>query len=321
MRITEVYTHEDEITKANITHSITYVPQLINCDENVDQFDDPFIDPFWDDVAFVIRTGDNVKDDRFPAGYFSWHKRVKHIEYVSDAPQENYSYHWRGRNVTIDKLWDGVYPYAKEGDISISNLPWERDFVKHLAGFQILYEQHPKKKYYVMADDDTYFFLEQLKNLLVTNEWNPMEQHVLLADCNGIDFSLPLHSCNGKFPQGSYFTAGGGGIIISHKSMESMYAILPHCYEDYKDCWAGDRRLGACLFDAGVPFCNSSLFATRDITADFRPDHWQLTTLHKMNSKQMLLVDFLAENSPQPGLLTDDIFHTYWDFINKEKDW
>src|SRR3990167_1529110 len=290
-----------------------------DCEPNLDNKQE--IDPFWDEVAFVVRTGKNVAESRYVGGYLTWHSRVKHIVYVSDAETEPYEFTWRGRNISIPKMWDGVTPYAPEGDTSISNNPWEKDFVKHLGAFQILYEQHPNKTYYIMADDDTYYFVNHLKRIISDPNLKPREQPVLAALCYGIDFNSPLHSCDGKFPPKSYFTAGGAGIVLGKFTLDRMYKILPHCYEAYKTCWAGDRRLGACLVDSGVPGCNSTQYNGRDLHQQFRPDHWQVTSLHKMTNKQFLLLDWIERHADPPGEVYDDYLHPFWEFLNANRDW
>ena len=280
------------------------------------------VDPFWKDIAFVIRTGKNVAEERFISGHLTWHSRVSNVIYVSDEETEPYTYVWRGRNISMPKMWDGVNPYAPEGDISIDSNPWYKDFVKHLGALQILYTQLPNMTYYIMADDDTYFFLEHLKEILQQPQWEPRLSNVLLALCYPIDFNFPLHSCDGKFPPNSYFTAGGAGIVMSKKTMDTMFPNFPHCYEAYKTCWAGDRRLGACLMDSGITWCNRSTFNGRDLVQTFSgKSNSHVTSLHKMSNKQFLLLDWIERMANPPGWVYDDYLMGYWEFLNNNTHW
>jgi len=79
----------------------------------------PSIDPIWDDVAFVIRTGDNVYKKRIPSQLVTWVHNLprKNVVYVSDADALDEEFiEYEGYSVKLPKIYDGVTPYAVPED-------------------------------------------------------------------------------------------------------------------------------------------------------------------------------------------------------------
>lgn len=66
---------------------------------------------------------------------------------------------------------------------------WKSDAKKNIPGFKLLFDQFPDSEWYFMIDDDTYVFLENMKDALA--KYNPLESHYLGAiaqftGCDGI---------------------------------------------------------------------------------------------------------------------------------------
>ncbi|KAJ3111600.1 hypothetical protein HDU96_005532 [Phlyctochytrium bullatum] len=122
---------------------------------------------------------------------------------------------------------------------------WKLDAHKNLPGFEYLYSTHPDADWYVMIDDDTYVFFDNLIEYLRDRDpevpFYTGSANVFVG-CDDVE----------KFGDGPLFAHGGSGIVMSRGAMKKMGGIMEQCIKKYKDCWAGDVRVALCLRDAGV---------------------------------------------------------------------
>ena len=93
-----------------------------------------------------------------------------------------------------------------------------------------MYRNFPNAHWYVMIDDDTYLFLDNLEISLKSRNWN--EPHYLgvptyFSGCDGVS----------KFGDGPFFAHGGSGIIMSRAALKKLVAIVDECIKKYHDCW------------------------------------------------------------------------------------
>ncbi|KAJ3278619.1 hypothetical protein HK104_002168 [Borealophlyctis nickersoniae] len=142
-------------------------------------------------------------------------------------------------------------PVRKEKDngeaVKVDNTAqgWRADAHKNLPGFRELWKRFPNAEWYMMIDDDSYVFLDNLEHFLKT--YDPNQPHylgskTLFIGCDGIK----------KFGTGPYFAHGGSGIILSRAAMKVLISGLDACIEKYRTCWAGDVRTALCLRDHGI---------------------------------------------------------------------
>jgi hypothetical protein len=122
---------------------------------------------------------------------------------------------------------------------------WKNDAKKNLPGFRKLHEKFPDAEWYIMIDDDTYVFMENLRSLLDTLD--PNEEHYLGAASNFI-------GCDGIKIWGNsiWFAHGGAGIVVSKGAMKKVLPLIDVCIPKYDSCWAGDIRWSLCMRDAGI---------------------------------------------------------------------
>ncbi|KAL7749893.1 hypothetical protein RI367_004769 [Sorochytrium milnesiophthora] len=123
---------------------------------------------------------------------------------------------------------------------------WRLDAHKNLPAFREMYHRYPDGKWYVMIDDDTYMFMENL--------------HVFLRGFNHSEpwyLGAPNHfrGCDGvrKLGEGPPFGHGGSGIVLSREALRRLVNQTDECILKYNACWAGDIRVGLCLRDIGIP--------------------------------------------------------------------
>ena len=134
---------------------------------------------------------------------------------------------------------------------------------------------------------------------------------IYAGQCIYIDDSVPEHSCRGVIPLGTVFYVGG--IILSGKTVEILNSQLEGCVEKYKSCYSGDRRLGACLADAGANVCTATM-PNREMGDYFKADPWQTVIVEKASNSQILFLDWLETYSATPGIVYDEFFAKFRDF-------
>jgi hypothetical protein len=108
-----------------------------------------------------------------------------------------------------------------------------------------LYNHFPDAKWFILIDDDTYLFMENVHEYLSQFD-HTMPYYLgnpnMFVGCDGVS----------EFGQGPLFAHGGSGIILSRGALEKMKPVASQCIQKYKDCFAGDVRLALCLRDVGV---------------------------------------------------------------------
>ncbi|KAJ3372263.1 hypothetical protein GGF31_002121 [Allomyces arbusculus] len=124
---------------------------------------------------------------------------------------------------------------------------WRGDAHKFIPGALAMYDRYPNAKWYLILDDDTYMFMENL--------------HVILDQLDGDQVYYfgkyyPSGGCPGGtvWPDGPVFAHGGGGIVMSRAALTQMLGVADSCIVKYRDCFAGDIRLAQCMRDAGIQF-------------------------------------------------------------------
>ncbi|KAK3326610.1 hypothetical protein B0H66DRAFT_551363 [Apodospora peruviana] len=116
---------------------------------------------------------------------------------------------------------------------------WELDALKFISGLEFAYERFPKKKWYILADDDTYLVQPSLKPLL--GHLDPKARHY-------------LGNAVGDFRQ--RFAHGGSAIVLSQAAMQSLLVrkrgVVSRAHaESLEETW-GDRLLARALIRSGI---------------------------------------------------------------------
>ncbi|PVH74572.1 glycosyltransferase family 31 protein [Cadophora sp. DSE1049] len=101
----------------------------------------------------------------------------------------------------------------EEGEISddIRGIGWELDILKHIPALELLYNTHPKKKWYLMTDDDTYTHNPSLLSVLST--LSPQDPHYVGCAI-------------------WRFAHGGSGVVFSQAAMYRIFTGNPEILEE-----------------------------------------------------------------------------------------
>lgn len=97
-------------------------------------------------------------------------------------------------------------------------------------------------RWFVMGDDDTIFFTENLVNVLSKYDHNQM--YYIGGNSESVEQDL-THSYTMGF--------GGGGFAISYPLAAELVRILDGCIDRYADFYGSDEKIGGCISEIGVP--------------------------------------------------------------------
>ncbi|KAI9091995.1 hypothetical protein K1719_027930 [Acacia pycnantha] len=126
---------------------------------------------------------------------------------------------------------------------------------------RIVYESFklgfPNVRWFVMGDDDTVFFTENLVTVLGKYDHNQM--YYIGGNSESVEQDL-MHSYDMAF--------GGGGFAVSYALAAQLAKILDDCLNRYYYFYGSDQRIWACVSEIGVPLTKESGFHQLDIKGD-----------------------------------------------------
>jgi hypothetical protein len=199
-----------------------------------------------DDIAVALKTGKDVLLARVPIQLVTFLK-VNSMVVIGDDDGTIGQYEMinvcpklQKQKRSTEKLHENI--------TSIGWIQYDRlnsDACKNIPGYVYLYNQYPNKKWYVMVDDDTFIFWNNLLDFV--QDYDYLKPWYFGLSTNFV-------GCDGiyKYGQGPLFAHGGSGIVLSQKAVEMLVLKSNECITKYDTCWAGDVRLALCLRDIGI---------------------------------------------------------------------
>ncbi|KAJ9175754.1 hypothetical protein P3X46_014277 [Hevea brasiliensis] len=112
----------------------------------------------------------------------------------------------------------------------------------------------PSVRWFVMGDDDTVYFTENLVSVLAKHDHNQM--WYIGGNSESVEQNV-MHSYDMAF--------GGGGFAISYPLAEKLFNILDGCLDRYYYFYGSDQRIWACISEIGVPLTREQGFHQFDI--------------------------------------------------------
>ncbi|KAJ7964558.1 Transferring glycosyl group transferase [Quillaja saponaria] len=112
----------------------------------------------------------------------------------------------------------------------------------------------PNVRWFVMGDDDTVFFTENLVSALAKYDHNKM--YYIGGNSESVEQDV-MHAYDMAF--------GGGGFAVSYPLAELLIKILDGCLFRYYYFYGSDQRIWACVSELGVPLTRESGFHQFDI--------------------------------------------------------
>ncbi|XP_050386474.1 uncharacterized protein LOC126802808 [Argentina anserina] len=115
----------------------------------------------------------------------------------------------------------------------------------------------PNVRWFVMGDDDTVFFPENLATVLARYDHNKM--YYIGGNSESVEQDV-MHAYDMAF--------GGGGFAISYPLAARLAELMDGCLDRYYNMYGSDQRVWACVSETGVPLTKLSGFHQFDIRGD-----------------------------------------------------
>ncbi|PON65640.1 hypothetical protein TorRG33x02_270110 [Trema orientale] len=115
----------------------------------------------------------------------------------------------------------------------------------------------PNVRWFVMGDDDTVFFPDNLVSVLASYDHNQM--YYVGGNSESVEQDA-MHAYDMAF--------GGGGFAVSRPLAARLVNILDGCLDRYYRFYGSDQRIWACLSELGVPLTRHRGFHQLDIRGD-----------------------------------------------------
>eukprot|EP01018_Ginkgo_biloba_P032236 Gb_23734 [translate_table: standard] len=115
----------------------------------------------------------------------------------------------------------------------------------------------PDVHWFVMGDDDTVFFPENLVQVLSKYDHN--QYYYIGSNSESVEQNL-------VYSYGMAF--GGGGFAISYPLAQALEKMQDSCLERYSYLYGSDARVHACLAELGVPLTKEPGFHQVDVRGD-----------------------------------------------------
>ncbi|KAL6883456.1 hypothetical protein ACP4OV_010870 [Aristida adscensionis] len=115
----------------------------------------------------------------------------------------------------------------------------------------------PEVRWFVMGDDDTVFFPDNLVSVL--RRYDHKEMYYVGAPSESVEQDVRY----------SYGTAyGGGGFAVSYPAAAELARAMDGCLGRYWRLYGSDERVHACLAELGVPLTREPGFHQMDVRGD-----------------------------------------------------
>ncbi|GLT93054.1 hypothetical protein SLE2022_108600 [Rubroshorea leprosula] len=118
-------------------------------------------------------------------------------------------------------------------------------------------EKLPNVRWFVMGDDDTVYFTENLVSVLA--KYDHRQMWYIGGNSESVEQDT-MHSYGMAF--------GGGGFALSYPLAEKLVRILDGCIDRYYYFYGSDQRIWACISEIGVPLTIHPGFHQFDIRGD-----------------------------------------------------
>eukprot|EP00871_Galdieria_phlegrea_P002608 jgi/Galph1/3348/GphlegSOOS_G2050.1 len=234
----------------------------------------------WDkianDVAVAIKTGKNVAKNRIPPHAQTWWKRIPNKIIIADFSDPEWELIGL-EDMISESLRDELNITQLLGDADEEQVPiffgeitngFRLDNEKNLPGFDYLYKRYPQAKWYLMIDDDTFVFLDNLAKFLMQQS---LSSNSLLYIGNPFSVSVPPSTEDSQsletYEDASSsisFAHGGSGILLSGDALKTIVPHIPWCMKRWQSCQHGDARVALCLHSFDIHLTPKLLYFFHD---------------------------------------------------------
>jgi len=140
-------------------------------------------------------------------------------------------------------------------------------------------------RWFIMGDDDTVFFVDNL--ITVLNKYDHNQMYYIGGNSESVEQDI-VHSYAMAY--------GGGGIAISYPLAVELVKLLDGCIDRYASLYGSDQKIEACLSEIGVPLTKELGFhqVYSHFPFCFSHDYWKFTYFDLINKWKFTINWFLV---------------------------
>lgn len=197
----------------------------------------------------------------------TWHQR-RHYSELWWAPNSTRGFVWLDELPAENYTWPATSPPYKVSPFDPTRDHRASDRIARILKGSFEGGGAEEARWFVMGDDDTVFFKENLVAVLSRYD------HRRMWYVGGISESVEQNVMH------SYRTAfGGGGFAISYALARHLANMMDGCVQRYTSFYGSDEKISACVGELGVPLTRELGFHQLDI----RDDPYGLLAAHPVS--------------------------------------
>ncbi|KAK1271569.1 hypothetical protein QJS04_geneDACA007740 [Acorus gramineus] len=192
----------------------------------------------------------------------TWNNRRHYVE-LWWKPNHTRCVVWLDKEPPKDQPWpDTSPPYMVSANTSMLRSITRENVRVEMRLARVVFEMYrlgleDNVRWFVLGDDDTVFFPENLVTVLSRYDWQEMRYVGGVSE--SVDMNVVL----------SYEMAhGGGGIAVSRPLAAELARIMDGCLRPHENLYGSDARLWACVTELGVSLSKELGFHQMDIRGD-----------------------------------------------------
>ena len=144
-------------------------------------------------LAIALKTGHETINNRVPIQLSTFMKQVH--DYIIISDHSGYI-----NSNTIEKQIHNVYSRPNKTKRSKKQTGWQSDAHKNLPGFKLLFETYPDSEWFLMIDDDTFIYTDNILDMV-----------------NSLDYKTDIYLGNANHFVGcDGITKMGQGVAFAH---------------------------------------------------------------------------------------------------------
>ncbi|KAI5584408.1 hypothetical protein BDE02_06G078600 [Populus trichocarpa] len=191
----------------------------------------------------------------------TWNKR-RHYTELWWMPNITRGYVWLDQKPPENRTWPETSPeYKVSADTSRFKYTCSYGSRSALRIARIVKESfelgEENVRWFVMGDDDTVFFIENLVMVLAKYDHNQM--YYIGGNSESVEQDV-IHSYTMAY--------GGGGFAISYPLAKELVRVLDGCIDRYASFYGSDQKIQGCMSEIGVPLTKELGFHQVDIRGD-----------------------------------------------------
>ncbi|KAA8534178.1 hypothetical protein F0562_031629 [Nyssa sinensis] len=198
-------------------------------------------------IVFGIGGSMNTWKDRRHYGELWWQPNItRGYVWLDEQPHSNAAWPQNSPPYRVSEDWTRFKFSSSRSGVRIARIV--------LESFRL---RLPNVRWFVMGDDDTVFFTDNLVSVLA--KYDHRQMYYIGGNSESVEQDV-MHSYGMAF--------GGGGFAISYPLAAELVKVLDGCLDRYYTFYGSDQRIWACVNEIGVSLTEEQGFHQIDIRGD-----------------------------------------------------